>query len=124
MRCMLVAVAAALVLVGCSEFDKPKPVPAMSAERLGAPSPSMLRYLNPDERAALDRVGMGGRVAGDDQAGDVAAGGDGPGDDVDGAGDAADDPDASTSDKAGQLGISLLSVGITLGALAAPFFMF
>ena len=133
MRSMVVAVAAAVVLVGCSELDKPKPTPpALSAERLGAPSPTILRYLNADERAALDRAGMGGRLADDGEPGDVGdpdALGDGvqdgePGVDDGEPGLAADDPQETTSDKAGRLGISLLSVGVTLGALAAPFLMF
>jgi hypothetical protein len=63
---------------------------------------------------------MGGRVGIDDP--DSAAAG-APADPSEPEGDGMlDEP--TTEEKAGRLGISLLAVGVTLGAMAAPFLLF
>ena len=80
----------------------------------------MLRYLNDDEREALDRVGMGGRVGIDDPSSMDAAAPENPSE-PEGEG-MQDKP--TTEEQAGRLGVSLLAVGVTLGAMAAPFLLF
>ena len=85
-----------------------------SADRLGDPDVEgemLAEALGPRERAAARDVGIPVKDAPD-------------------AADAADDdigPDAKPetgSDKAGKIGVVLLSVSVTLGMLVAPFFMF
>ena len=86
--------------------------PEISASQLGDAfeDPATADFLNPEERTALDRV-HGPRSA-----------------------EAADQPGQSPPpregavarrlDDAGKVGVALLSVGATLGAFIAPFFLF
>lgn len=110
------AMAVAITVWGCAT-EKPRPErdDFMSASTLGVPSDSLLRHLTPEERAALDRVGMTDKIKAEEAMGD-------PEPDAD-----LEAPDAeheSGADRAGKMGVAVLQVGITLGMLAAPFFLF
>jgi hypothetical protein len=100
--------------------DDSEDLPAFSAARLGDPfgEGSALDFLEPEEREAVERSGMTGLNFRDD---DPAAGSEA--EPPDGA-----DPDRRQDegmlDKASKVGVALLSVGISLGAAAAPFFLF
>ena len=112
---------AALVGGACGmEKERAKDDAAFSAEHLGDPDDeeSIADLLSPEQREALERSGMktGPQLADDDELPHhrKAAGED-------------EQPKGRlerTSDTAGKLGVALLSVGVTLGALAAPFFLF
>lgn len=84
----------------------------LSAAALGTPSPSLLSTLTPEERAALDRFGMAGASQPDEE-------GEEPVDDGGG-----EEGGERASETAGKVGVAVLQVGLTLGMLAAPFFLF
>lgn len=122
-RAVVVALAV-VVVVACSEKKtRLNTADDFSAARLGAPSPSLLQYLSPEERDALDRIDD--RVDADPASlGESALH---PGDEGYGADDGLgvdENGEETMTDKATKASVSLLSVGITLGALAAPFLLF
>ena len=88
-------------------------MPEFSAARLGDPwsEGSAADLLGPDEKDAVRRAGMPVRDGASPSAEARAA--EEPMNGVE-----------STADKAGKASVALLSVGLTLGALVAPFFMF
>ncbi|HJQ83784.1 MAG TPA: hypothetical protein VKA21_06905 [Candidatus Binatia bacterium] len=101
---------AAAIAVGACGVDKPRAErpdePEYSADRLDlADQDSILDVLDEEERAAVDRAGMtGARPARDE---------------VEPAPE-----EESKADTAGKVGISFLSVALTVGAAVAPFFLF
>jgi hypothetical protein len=119
---------AALVFVGAcgledhhrpSFHDEKNETPEFSDTHLDDPfeKSSAADFLSPTERDAVRRSGMTGFGLEDDP--DAA--------ELDEA--TADPPPAHgtaarAADKAGKVGVALLSVGVTLGALVAPFFLF
>ena len=122
MRGAVVAIVAAVILaVGACGPETHRPffhddsedLPEFSAERLGDPWGEGLvtDMLDPDEKDAVRRAGL--PVHDDAEPSNEARADEKP------------PSRASTvADKAGKVSVALLSVGITLGALAAPFFMF
>lgn len=120
---LVAALMAAVVLGGCAaekaRVDQRRQ--DLSAAALGVPSSSLLRHLTPEERDALDRAGMTDRVVSEEAMGGAP---DADGEDDLSADEVGDDEPDSTSEKAGKIGIAVLQVGLTLGMLAAPFFMF
>jgi hypothetical protein len=121
---MLVALAV-VVAVGCTEKKtRLNTADDFSAARLGGPSPSLLRYLSPEEKDALEKVGD--RVV--DEPDDMADSSLHPGDEGygedDGLGVEDNDGEETLSEKTAKASVSLLGVGITLGALVAPFFLY
>jgi hypothetical protein len=121
---MLVALAV-VIAVGCFEKKtRLNTADDFSAARLGGPSPSLLQYLSPEEKDALDRIGdpVDERAASTGES-LLHPGDEGYGED-DGLGVDDNDGEESLSEKTAKASVSLLGVGITLGALAAPFFMF
>ena len=110
----LIAVA---LLVGCGTERQPSArsdddMPEISAAQLddAFEDPATADFLAPEERTALDRV-QGPRSA-------LAS---------DRAGQDPPPPQGAVAralDDAGKVGIALLSVGATLGAFIAPFFLF
>lgn len=111
---LALSVVGAVALVGCAaeqaRVDQRRR--DLSAAALGTPSPSLLSALTAEERAALDRVGMAGPSQGDEEPED-------PVDDIGG-----DEGEERASETAGKIGVAVLQVGLTLGMLAAPFFLF
>jgi hypothetical protein len=114
-------VGAFLVVVGgCStslwksDFDREN-LPEISAADLGVPErpTPAYRHLSPEEIEALERAGIATHYPDDRAVGDP---------------DAEEDPEGfpgeTDEDKTGKAIVSVLTVGVTLGALAAPFFMF
>jgi len=109
----LIAVA---LLVGCGTERQPSArndddMPEISAAQLddAFEDPATADFLAPEERTALDRVHAPSAQAADH------------------AGQSPAPPQgavARTLDDAGKVGIALLSVGATVGALIAPFFLF
>lgn len=112
---MVAVVAAGLGMVACG-LDKPDPwlddgPPAFSAANLGK-GPVTANMLTPAEREALARERGAPDEFGDDEV--VAAEGDA-------------DPFADEekgSEKTGKLALSLLTVGLSLAAAAAPYLLF
>ena len=110
---------AALVGGACGmEKERAKQDAAFSAEHLGDldDEDSIVDLLSPEQREAVERSGIktGPQLADDDEElsprGKPAA--------------TDEQPKGGIEDTAGKLGVALLSVGVTLGALAAPFFLF
>jgi hypothetical protein len=88
------------------------------SEDLFAPHHSVMDLLDPEEREAVERSGMSGPIM--DRSG-AAAETEGPfGPERRGF----DGEPESKSEKAGKLGISVLSVALSAAAVAAPFFLF
>lgn len=122
-RLAVVAVGVVLALMGgcsstsqmfSSDFDREN-LPEISAADLGVPERPTPAYqhLTPEERDAMDRAGIATHYPDTNAVGDAAA--------------EADDEGfrgENGEDKTGKAIVSILSVGVTLGALAAPFFMF
>ncbi len=111
---VVAAVGLVAVLLGCAAEQKrigdaEDIGPEFSAARLGQPSRSMLTYLSPEERDALEKVGM---EAPDPGLGDLEAA------------ESLDDENVETSEKVARATISVLGVGLTLGAMAAPYLLF
>ena len=100
-----VAVVAFIALPACG-LDHKKPAPEddsdFSADRLDMPDDDMVfEALQPEEKDAVERSGMSGVRP------------------PDGA-----PAEETKSDKAGKVGLSVLSVAMTIGAAVAPFFLF
>jgi len=121
LRLAVVGVGALLVVVGgCSskmwdsDFDREN-LGAISAADLGVPERPTPAYahLTPEEIEAMDRAGIDHHYPDDRAVGDETA-------ETDDEGFRGE----TDEDKTGKAIVSILSVGITLGALAAPFFMF
>ncbi len=100
------------------EKERGKHDAAFSAEHLGDvdEDDSLAALLSPEEREAVERSGMtkGPQLADDDELSPQHPATD-------------EQPKGKfdrTTDTAGKLGVALLSVGVTLGAIAAPFFLF
>ena len=94
--------------------DEDKDTPEFSAARLGDPidEDSVADFLKPDERNAVRRSGMTGiRV-------------DEPKAELDEPAKPPQGPVAHALDTAGKVGVSLLGVGLTIGAAVAPFLLF
>jgi hypothetical protein len=88
------------------------------AEDLFAPHQSVMDLLDPEEREAVERSGMSGPIM--DRKG-TATETEGPfGPERRGF----DREPETKSEKAGKLGISVLSVALSAAAVAAPFFLF
>ena len=120
---MLVALAV-VVAVGCFEKKtRLNTADDFSAARLGGPSPSLLQYLSPEEKDALSAVGDRVEQRPSTEESLLHPGDEGYGED-DGLGVDDNDGEETLSEKTAKASVSLLGVGITLGALAAPFFMF
>lgn len=115
-----VVVLAMIMVGGCAaEQIKAEKEERISAARLSGKfrhDDPLVKMLSPEERAALDRAGMlaprpeGEELAGDPDSMDEAA--------------TTDDEEKSTADKAGDVMMSVLSVGVTLGMMAAPYLLF
>jgi hypothetical protein len=112
MRRLAVVVAVAAVLAVACGMDqsakKKEPTAVFSASRLGMPTTSMWQTLTPDQREALQDSEMYEEFPTDE---DVAL-------------EEGEDPDGTTMEKVESVSVSLLSIGVTLGAMAAPFLMF
>lgn len=117
----MVAVGAVLMVVGgCSakwlesDFDRDN-LPEISAADLGVPErpTPAYRHLSPEEIEALERAGIDTHYPDDRAVGDPDAEADPEG-----------FPGETGEDKTGKAIVSVLTVGVTLGALAAPFFLF
>ncbi len=125
MRTAAVVVLAVLVVTACAEKKtRLNTADDFSAARLGSHSPSLLNYLGPDEKDALSKVGD--KVAPENYADGESLlhpGDEGYGED-DGLGVDDNGGEETLSEQTAKAGVSLLGVGITLGVLAAPFFMF
>lgn len=87
---------------------------AFGAQHLGDPygEHALADVLSPEQREAADRVGI--------RVGEPELGSDG---EVDGRSGNLEGEE-STSDTAGRVGVTALSVGMTLGMLVAPFFLY
>jgi hypothetical protein len=126
MRTAAVVLLAVVAMVACADKKTRLDTASdFSAAKLGAPSPSLLRYLSPEEKDALDRVDD--RMVEDPSdlsTGEAALhpGDEGYGED-DGLGVEADGEE-TLSQKTAKASVSLLTVGITLGALVAPLFLY
>jgi len=121
LRLAVMAVGALLISVGgCSttmwesDFDR-KNMGEISAADLGVPERPTPAYphLSPEEIEALERAGIDTHYPDDRAVGDETA-------ETDDEGFRGE----TDEDKTGKAIVSILSVGVTLGALAAPFFMF
>ena len=117
-------VAAIVIVVAACGVDQHRPyfhddaadTPEFSATRLGDPpeEDSVAKFLNDDEREAVRRSGMTGiRVDDPKTALDAVPSEDPP-----------KGPVGSAMDKAGKVGVSVLGVGLSLAAAAAPFLLF
>jgi hypothetical protein len=114
---VLTAIVVALVACAAMEEAEKRDRRTFSAERLGDPdveADMLANTLGEPERAAARRAGIPVADA------DAAAADDPVGSKTEGTG-AHDEGDP---DKAGKIGVALLSVGVTLGMLAAPFFLY
>ena len=120
MRMAMVAVVLALAVAGgcAAEKKRVEQEDRISAARLGGKfrhDDPLVKMLSPEERVALDRAGMLAPVPEGEELGEGE----------DGAGMAsADDEEKSTADQAGDVMMSVLTVGITLGMMAAPYLLF
>src|SRR5215510_8082005 len=107
-----VALLALVVLPACGlEHKKPDPednTADFAADRLGlSDEDTFFEDLDPSERAAVARSGIATPRAIDDDS------------------DPAPEPKPQTkSETAGKVGLSVMSVAITIGAAVAPFFLF
>lgn len=115
---LLVAMLAGLVGCAAMEEAEKRDRRDFSAERLGEPDPEssiLADSLDEQERAAAHRAGIevSGHAGADDP--------DAPRTTVSATGE--DVPAESDPDKAGKIGVALLSVGVTVGMLVAPFFL-
>ncbi len=114
---LVMGMAGAMVLVACAaeQARVEQRRRDLSAAALGTPSRSLLAQLTPEERVALERAGMGGPAASSEEP-------DAPIDDPSDP-EAPEEPERAT-ETAGKVGVAVLQVGLTLGMLAAPFFLF
>jgi hypothetical protein len=122
---MVVAVMVAVAIGGCVTAAEKKRVERedkISASRISGKfrhDDPIVKMLSADEREALDRAGMmEARAEGDGELGE---------DFVDEDGDGEDDAlseNKTGMDKAGDVMMSVLSVGVTLGMMAAPYLLF
>jgi hypothetical protein len=121
---LLVAVVVALVTAGGCAEDKRRVEreKEFSAARLGGKfqvDDPLVRMLSPDERQAMVRAGMLDVPEDGDLEGAVAAA------EADADGDGESDlEEKSGMDKAGDVMMSVLTVSITLGMMAAPYLLF
>src|SRR5213594_3043462 len=104
MRGLLAGLTALALLVACGTERRP------SARDDAFEDPATADFLAPEERTALDRVQAPRSAQAPDHAGEDPAPPRGP--------------VSRALDDAGKVGIALLSVGATLGAFVAPFFLF
>lgn len=102
----VVAVALLAAACGMDQRSKKEPTPTFSASRLGMPTTSMWETLTPDQREALRGSEMYEEFPAEEVAVEEQEG------------------EPSTMDKVEEVSVSLLSIGVTLGAMAAPFLMF
>ena len=115
----------ALAVSGCSMFgqhatDGSEDTDEFAQEDkdpLAHPHNSVMELLDPEERDAVERSGMSGITDRSDAASETQ-GPFGP------ERRAMDREPESKSDKAGKLGMSVLSVALSAAAVAAPFFLF
>jgi hypothetical protein len=117
----VVAMAVALAAIGGCAAEKQRTVKEerLSAARLDGKfqhDDPLVMMLSPEQRAAMAKQGM---LAEESESEDLD--GDGVAD-VDAA--AAEDPEKSGMDAAGDVMMSVLSVSITLGMMAAPYLLF
>jgi len=117
MRGLLAGLTALALLVACGTERRPSArddddMPEISAAQLddAFEDPATADFLAPEERTALDRVQAPRSAQAPDHAGEDPAPPRGP--------------VSRALDDAGKVGIALLSVGATLGAFVAPFFLF
>jgi hypothetical protein len=124
MRLAAMVVAAAMVMAigGCmaaAEKERVEKEEKISAARLGGKfrhDDPIVKMLSDDERSALSRAGM----MEPRQEGEELGEGEGEG----GEETAAADEEKSDMDKAGDVMMSVLSVTVTLGMMAAPYLLF
>jgi hypothetical protein len=116
----------ALAVSGCSMFgqhaadgsdDETDAFAQEEQDPLAHPHHSVLDLLDPEEREAVERSG----ISGFGERGDAAAETEGP---FGPERRAFDREPESKSEKAGKLGISIMSVALSAAAVAAPFFLF
>ena len=116
---MVVAAAVAVAIGGCAAAEKQRveKEEKISAARLGGKfrhDDPIVKMLSDDERSALTRAGMmEPRQEGDEL-----------GEGENGEETAAADEEKSDMDKAGDVMMSVLSVTVTLGMMAAPYLLF
>lgn len=125
MRTTAVVVLAAVAAIACADKKTRLDTASdFSAARLGAPTPSLLMYLSPEEKDALGRIGdkIEEHPASTEES-LLHPGDEGYGDD-DGLGVEENGGEETLSEKTAKASVSLLGVGLTLGALAAPFLLF
>lgn len=123
MRMVLVAVVLALVAAGgcmtAAEKKRTETEDRLSAARIGGKfhhDDPLVAMLAPEEREALHRAGM--LQPGPD--GELVA----SKDPDEGDGEGGDDAKKSLPDQAGEVLMSVLSVSVTLGMIAAPYLLF
>lgn len=110
-RVAAVAVVVTLLGVSCGmdqRSKKEEPTRTFSASRLGMPTTSMWEALTPEQREALRDGEMYEEFPAEDEFAQVDE----------------EDPDGTTMEKVESVSVSLLSIGVTLGAMAAPFLLF
>jgi hypothetical protein len=121
MRLVVVAVGVALLVGACGAMDekRAKRDHEFSAGRLDGKFGSddaIVHMLSPEERNALDHAGLMAEPLPPDEADAAAAGAD---DDTD-----IDGRPKTKAQKAGDVMMSVLTVGVTLGMMAAPYLLF
>jgi hypothetical protein len=120
---MAVVVLVAVMAHGCAEdqkrIEREKEFTAARLNGKFRPQDPLVQMLSADERGAMVRAGMLDMPEDGDLEGAVAE----AALDADGDGEE-DDADKSTMDKAGDVMMSVLSVSITLGMMAAPYLLF
>ncbi|MCW5890961.1 MAG: hypothetical protein KIT14_10455 [bacterium] len=110
-RVAVVAVVVALLGGACGMDQRAKkeaPARTFSASRLGMPTTSMWEALTPDQRQALRDGEMYEEFPSEDEMVEVDE----------------ESADGTTMEKVESVSVSLLSIGVTLGAMAAPFLLF
>jgi len=126
---VVVGVAVTVYLGGCAAQDQHRPffhddekdIPEFSHSRLGDSweDDSVAEFLRPEERAALRRSGTSGLRADDlDQPEEEADADDALPEEPQGG------PVSRALDKAGKVAVSALGVGISVGMIVAPYFLF
>ena len=118
MRSALVAVVVALAIAGgcAAEKKRVEQEDKISAARLSGKfrhDDPLVTMLSPSERDALENAGMMEAAPEGSELGDEAAND-----------ESGDDDSKSSSDKYGDIAMSVLSVGVTLGMMAAPYLLF
>ena len=112
----MVAVVLALAMAGgcAAEKQRVEKEEKISAARIGGKfrhDDPLVQMLSPEERGALDRAGMMAPVPEGEELADADEAG-------------ASEDEKSSMDTAGDVMMSVLSVSVTLGMMAAPYLLF